>query len=249
MKKLVIFDLDDTLTESKQPLTDEMATLLVKLLAATKVAIASGGALPQFIKQVVDRLPRHTNLANLYIIPTSGAALYEFKDNGWSKVYEERLTEKEENIIEEAMREAAAETGIIDFSEPSYGERIEYRGDQVTMSALGQNAPVAEKKAWDPDHSKRRTLQTNIAARLPQFSVRMGGSTTIDVTKLDIDKAYGVRQLCKRLNLPESEVLYIGDELEAGGNDEAVYKTDVATCAVENPSDTARTIKALLNSA
>ena len=75
----------------------------------------------------------------------------------------------------------------------------------------------------------------------------MGGLTTIDVTKLGIDKAYGVRQLCKRLNIGESKALYIGDELEAGGNDEAVYKTDIATCAVQNPSDTERTIKAILS--
>jgi HAD superfamily hydrolase (TIGR01484 family) len=247
MIPLIIFDLDDTLAESKQPLTGEMATLLAKLLAVTKVGVASGGALPQFIKQVVDRLPRHANLANLYLLPTSGAALYEWKNDEWNKIYEERLTEKEEKIIETAMREVAKETGIIDFSEPSWGERIEYRGDQVTMSALGQNAPVAEKEAWDPDHSKRHALQEKIAARLPQFSVRMGGSTTIDVTKPGVDKAYGVRQLCKRLNIPESKALYIGDELEAGGNDEAVYKTDIATCAVKDPADTERTIKSILS--
>jgi len=247
MFKLIIFDLDNTLAESKQPLTGEMATLLAKLLVVTKVAVASGGALPQFIKQVVDQLPRHTNFTNLYLLPTSGAALYEFMGGEWNKIYEERLTQKEENDIGIAMKEVAKETGIIDFSEPSWGERIEYRGSEVTMSALGQNAPIAEKEMWDPDHSKRHTLQEKISARLPQFSVRMGGLTTIDVTKLGIDKAYGVRQLCKRLGIPESKALYIGDELEAGGNDEAVYKTDIATCAVKNPSDTERTIKALLN--
>ena len=113
MFKLIIFDLDGTLAESKQPLTGEMATLFAKLLAVTKVGVASGGALPQFIKQIVDRLPRHTNLANLYLLPTSGAALYEFDPStsfnssqdkslrtSWNKIYEERLTEKEENIID-----------------------------------------------------------------------------------------------------------------------------------------------------
>lgn len=247
MSPLIIFDLDGTLAESKQPLTGEMATLLAKLLAVTRVGVASGGALPQFIKQVVDRLPRHANLANLYLLPTSGAALYEWKSDEWNKVYEERLTEKEENIIEIAMKEAAKETGIIDFAEPSWGERIEYRGSEVTISALGQKAPLAEKKVWDPDHSKRRALQEKIAMRLPQFSVGIGGSTSIDVSRLGIDKAYGVRQLCKRLEIPESKALYIGDELEAGGNDEVVYKTNIATCAVKNPSDTERTIKSILS--
>jgi HAD superfamily hydrolase (TIGR01484 family) len=249
MHKLIIFDLDGTLAESKQPLTSEMAELVTKLLAATKVAVISGGALPQFLKQVVTRLPSDANFAHLYLLPTSGAALYEFQDDGWNKIYEERLSEKEADIIGTVMRAAADETSIVNFAEQAWGERIEYRGSQVSMSALGQHAPIAEKKAWDPDHTKRIALQENIAKKLPEFSVRYGGSTTIDVTKRGIDKAYGVRQLCKRLGITESDALYIGDELEAGGNDEAVYKTAVVTCVVENPSDTIRTIKIILNAA
>ena len=164
--KLVIFDLDGTLAESKQPISPEMAARLCGLLNRMRVAVASGGALPQFIKQVVDRLSTDANLANLYLLPTSGAALYEFQNGSWNKIYEERLSEKEADTIETAMREAAAETSLIDFSEPAYGERIEYRGSQVTLSALGQQAPIAEKIAWDPAHEKRRALQEAIAKRL-----------------------------------------------------------------------------------
>jgi len=252
--KLIIFDLDGTLAESKQPLTNEMTALVAKLLAETKIAVISGGALPQFIKQVVDRLPNGMNLANLFLLPTSGAALYEFHPstslragNGeWDKIYEERLSEKEAETIETVMRAAAEETGLIDFSEPAWGERIEYRGGQVTMSALGQEAPIVEKKAWDPDHTKRHALQENIAMRLPKFSVGIGGATSIDVSKRDVDKAYGIRQLCKRLGINESDALYVGDELEPGGNDEAVYKTAVQTKVVANPTETAEFIESLL---
>lgn len=248
MTKLVIFDLDGTLAESKQPITDEMATLLAKLLAHTRVAVISGGALQQFLKQVVDQLPHDANLANLYLLPTSGAALYEQQNGEWKKIYEERLSEEEERTIENVMHSATLEAGVIDISEPSWGPRIEYRGSQVTLSALGQQAPLALKKDWDINHAKRRALRAFIAARLPKFSVRIGGATSIDVTRRDIDKAYGVRKLCERLGVSESDALYVGDELGADGNDEAVYKTGVATCAVKDPSDTMRTIKTILTS-
>lgn len=244
---LIIFDLDGTLAESKQPLTPDMALLLTQLLAATKIAIISGGALPQFLKQVVTRLPSEADLTNLYLLPTSGAALYEYQNNDWHKVYEERLSEYEANIIEAAMRASAEETGTINFKDQSWGERIEYRGGQVSLSALGQQAPIALKKTWDPDHEKRYALQENIAARLPEFSVAIGGITTIDVTKRGIDKAYGVRKLCGRLGLAESQALYVGDELESGGNDGAVYKTDVQTKSVTNPAETERVIESLLS--
>ena len=117
------------------------------------------------------------------------------------------------------------------------------------MSALGQEAPIVEKKAWDPSHKKRHALQKAIAERLPEFSVGIGGSTTIDVTKRGIDKAYGIHQLCKRLGIAESDALYVGDELESGGNDEAVYKTAVETKAVASPAETALFIEKILASA
>ena len=251
MTKLIIFDLDGTLAESKQALTSEMAALVGRLLAITRVAVISGGALSQFLKQVVSQLPIDANLANLYILPTSGAALYEYDPStslgaSWKKIYEERLSEKEAHTIGEAMREAATETGLINFSDQSWGERIEYRGGDVTLSALGQQAPIVLKKAWDPDHTKRHALQKAIAERLPEFSVGIGGITSIDVTKKGIDKAYGIRKLCERLSVSESDALYVGDELEKGGNDEAVYKTSVQTKSVKNPNETERLIKYFL---
>lgn len=247
MYKLYIFDLDGTLAESKQALTSEMAGRVAKLLAITRVAVISGGALSQFLKQVVSQLPVDANIANLYLLPTSGAALYEFQNDNWKKIYEERLSEKDKDIIETAMTVAAKETGIINFSDQSWGERIEYRGGQVTLSALGQQAPIKLKKAWDRDHAKRHKLRDALASRLPEYSVSIGGVTSIDVTKKGIDKAYGIHKLCERLGIPESEALYVGDELESGGNDEAVYKTSVQTRSVRNPAETAKLIESLIS--
>ena len=99
-------------------------------------------------------------------MPTSGAALYEYKDEEWNKVYEERLTEKEEKIIEKVMRDVAKETGLLIFLNLRGASESNIAVAEVTMSALGQNAPVAEKEAWDPDHSKRHMLQEKIAATI-----------------------------------------------------------------------------------
>ncbi len=245
--KLIIFDLDGTLAESKQTLTSEMAILVAKLLEHMPVAVISGGALPQFLKQVVSQLPSSANLANLYLLPTSGAALYEFRNDAWNKVYEERISEKEAHVIEEVLRATAIETGVINFSDKSWGERLEYRGGQVSLSALGQQAPVVLKKEWDPDHSKRRVLQTAVTKNLPPgFTAAMGGATTIDVTRDGVDKAYGLRKLCERLGIRESDALYVGDELEAGGNDEAIYKTDAKTKSVVNLIETEQLIEKII---
>lgn len=249
MKKLIIFDLDGTLAESKQPLTVEMSAYIARLLSQTRVAVISGGALSQFLKQVVEQLPRHAKLAHLYLLPTSGAALYAFSDGAWKKVYEERLSEKEAHAITEAIHAAVEHTGVLDTSQKAWGERVEYRGGQVTFSALGQHAPLALKKEWDPTHTKRHALQENLAERLPHYSVGIGGATSIDITKRGVDKAYGIRQLCERLGINESDALYVGDELEKGGNDEAVYKTAVTAQSVKNLAETEQLIKSILTAA
>lgn len=145
------------------------------------------------------------------------------------------------------MREGAKESGVIDPGAKTWGPQLEYRGGQVTFSALGQKAPPLEKKAWDPTHAKRQALQKAITPLLPAgYTAAMGGATTIDVTKNGIDKAYGLRQLCKRLGIEEADVLYVGDELRALGNDEAVFKTEAKTHAVDSTEETATFIRKLL---
>lgn len=242
-----MFDLDGTLAESKQPLTSEMSELLTRLLDTTRVAVISGGALPQFLSQVVEQLPSEATLSNLYLLPTSGAGLYEYTNGEWKKIYEERLSEKEAQNIKTVMRDAGTTLGLIDFSQPAYGEHIEYRGAQVTLSALGQRAPIDEKMAWDPDRTKRAALHAHISKHLPTFSVKIGGKTSIDVTKQNIDKAYGIHKLCERIDVAESDTLYVGDELRSDGNDEAAYKTAVQTHPVTNPEDTMKLIRELVS--
>src|SRR3989344_8983282 len=71
MPKLIFFDLDGTLAVSKSNLTQEMAGLVAELLERTRVAVVSGGALPQFLEQVVEQLPLDANYLHLYLLPTS----------------------------------------------------------------------------------------------------------------------------------------------------------------------------------
>jgi len=55
-KSLIIFDLDGTLAESKQPMDSEMTELLARLLEKKKVAVISGGSFEQFKKQFLPEL-------------------------------------------------------------------------------------------------------------------------------------------------------------------------------------------------
>ena len=249
LPKLVMFDLDGTLSESKQPLTGEMAMILARLMTATRVAIISGGALPQFLSQVVAQLPADAHLANLYLLPTSGGALYEYTNGDWQQVYENTIPTEDLATIKNAMRAGAEATRLIDFSRHEYGERIEFRGAQVTLSALGQQAPPDVKKLWDPTRAKRLALCEQIEKLLPSgYDIAIGGTTSVDVVMQGIDKAYGIRELAKHLALTEADITYVGDELGEHGNDHPAEMTEATCIPVKTLAQTRELIEDMLAS-
>ncbi|HFC11021.1 MAG TPA: HAD-IIB family hydrolase [Candidatus Kaiserbacteria bacterium] len=242
----IVFDLDSTLAKSKQPIENQMATMLTKIVEQTKIAVTSGGKLEQLLKQVVDQLPKDANISNVFLLPTSGAALYTYKNEKWTCLYEETLSPKEVEEIGNAIRIANDKTNTVDFSQKAYGKRIEFRGAQVSFSALGQEAPLDEKLSWDPTRAKRSSLRNALAPILTEYTVRIGGKTTIDITKHGIDKAYGIRKLSEYLAIPIEKMRYVGDELGEGGNDEVVIQTGIPTRAVTNPDDTLHYLETLI---
>ena len=242
MKKLVIFDLDGTLAESKSSLDAEMSVLLQDLLKQVKVAVISGGDWPQFEKQLLANFPVNGLLDNLSILPTCDTKFYKYA-NGWKKIYAENLSIKEKGKIIHALKEAS---NSVDFKiEKTWGEVIEDRGSQVTFSALGQKAPLEEKKTWDPDFVKRKKIKAILDQRIPEFSIRMGGTTSLDVTKPGIDKAYGINKLKEILGIELSEMIFIGDALFPEGNDYSVKQTGVVSISVRDPHKTKRIIETI----
>jgi phosphomannomutase len=245
-KKVVIFDLDGTLAESKQPLDYEMAALLGNLLAKVKVAIISGGGFSQFEKQFLGRLPLNPKLySNLFLFPASGTIFYRFDEGRWNKIYSETLSEEDKLRIKGAILGAEEKLGFA--ADTLYGEKIEDRESQVTYSALGQEAPLGLKKDWDPDQEKRKKMVELMLPTLPDFTVTIGGTTSIDITPKGVDKAYGVKQIEKTLSVPISEMLFVGDKLEPGGNDAAVKVTGIETFAVANVAETKNFIQEFLD--
>jgi HAD superfamily hydrolase (TIGR01484 family) len=243
MKDLIVFDLDGTLAKSKSAIDDEMATLLARLLAVVRVAIISGGDLPQFQTQVIDRLPSDAALNKLSLLPTSGTKFFTY-DGQWRKLYSEDLSDAEKHTIEGALEGAVAQTGFQPAQ--TWGERIEDRGTQVTYSALGQQAPLEAKETWDPDFAKRKAIAAILATTLPNFSVRLGGTTSIDVTRPGIDKAYGIYKLRDVLHIPLNRMLYVGDAIFPGGNDYAASEAGVDCVAVRDPEDAKRVIETII---
>lgn len=244
MKKLIAFDLDGTLALSKQPLDDEMADLLARLTTVAMVDIISGGDWPQFEKQVISRMPGYANLDNFIISPTTGTKLYRHQNGAWVQVYAELFTPEESQKIRDSLKAAVEQAGYA--HEQVWGEQIEDRGSQVTFSALGQQAPLEAKDQWDPNHEKRKKLQSILQGMLPDLSINMGGSTSIDITRKGVDKAYGLKHLSETIGLPIEDMLFLGDAIFPGGNDYPAKAMGMDTVRVRDVAETKSVVTGLI---
>lgn len=245
MLRLIVFDLDGTLAPSKSQMDEEMSLLLGKLLQKISVAVISGGSYAQFQKQFLASLNcKKELLKNLFLFPTCSTAFYRF-ENDWKEVYSEKLTKEEKTKIFEAFEKALKITGF--NVTKLYGALIEDRGSQITFSALGQQAPLELKIRWDPDAKKRLRIKKELESYIPEFEVRVGGTTSIDVTRKGIDKAYGIKQICKLLGFKKEDMLFIGDALFEGGNDYPVKSTGVKCIQVKDPEETKKEIERYLS--
>ena len=229
--KLVAFDLDDTLAPSKSPLPARMDAALCSLLDHVDVCIISGGQMGQFRAQVLDNLhASDAQLARLHLMPTCGTRYYRYDNGAWVERYAHDLDPDLAARAVSSLERHARALGL--WEENPWGQIIENRGSQITFSALGQEAPLEAKRAWDPDGTKKAALRDAVAPDVPELDVRGGGSTSVDVTTRGIDKAYGMGKLVEETGIVASEMLFVGDRLDPEGNDYPVKAAGYATRAV-----------------
>jgi HAD superfamily hydrolase (TIGR01484 family) len=222
--------------------------LLSRLLEKYDVCIISGGNFTQFERQVVDRLdaPAHL-LSKLHLMPTCGTRYYRYDElnKKWSLQYSEDLSVEQKTRIYDALEKTAKSMGI--WCKNPAGEIIEDRFSQITMSALGQQATPEDKYEWAEKYKDvRPVFREKVAALLPDLEVRIGGTTSTDITLPGIDKAYGMQKLIDAIEVSKDEILFFGDKLEEGGNDYPVKAMGIDSVAVEGWEATAYALDGVL---
>ncbi len=246
--KIVVTDLDGTLALSKAPMDDEMSKIICGLLSIKAIAVVGGGFYSQFQKQFVGALKCPAEkLSRLYLFPTNATAFYKFLGSEWQKVYSEDLSEEQKRLIYSAFPKALELAG---FKNPEklFGNQLEDRGTQITFSALGQEASLELKSAWDPDQKKRMAIKQQLDKLLNGFEIRLGGTTSIDITKAGIDKAYAISKITEIFGYSKQEMVFIGDALYEGGNDYAVKLAGVESISTSGPEETKSLLRGIISS-
>ena len=244
-KDIIIFDLDGTLTVSKQNLSYDMAELLKKLTRDYLVAVISGGFFEQYQKQFLSNL-KATNeeLNRLILLPTSGTTMYKFINNSWQEIYCHEIPKEERARIISILEDTINHFNL--KPKKQWGDLIEDRKTQITYSGLGQEASPELKKEWDPTREKRTSIVNYIENKIGNYSIGIGGMTSIDITNVGIDKAYGIKKIEEYFDIPIERMVFVGDALQEGGNDAPARTTGVDCVEVSGPEDTKKYIESIL---
>ncbi len=249
MKKVLAFDIDQTLNIAKTPITDEIAELLTKCLKKFEICPISGQKFDQFLVQIVDRMTeaKPEDLKHLHLFVAQGTQYYRFNGKKWELVYNYPLTDEQVKKITETIEQAAKELGYWEEDKLQEGDEIiENRLSQVTFSALGQKAGTDVKYAWDPDMKKREKIVKRCKELAPEFMYEIGGTTSINAVTPGMNKSFGMKHLLEELTVSKEEVLYFGDMTKPGGNDYPVVEMGFETITVRNHEDTAYALRGIL---
>ena len=107
--KAMVFDLDGTLTPSKQAMQAGLAREFARLTRTLPTGVISGGSLHQFSRQLLIPLQSQVfSPENLHLMPTCGTRYYRFENGDWQAKYvldmDPDLAGKAKKVIEEVAR-------------------------------------------------------------------------------------------------------------------------------------------------
>ena len=234
--KVIAMDLDGTLTQHKQHMSDECRATLIALSGKYKLLMVGAGQVYRIFNQL-EQFP-------IDIIGNYGLqyATYnpETKDLG---IVRDLSFPCDREAVEAKVTALREKHGFTDFA----GDNVEYHPSGcLTFPVLGTQAVQADKLAFDPDRSKRRAFYHEVVEAFRDYSVFVGGSSSFDMAPKPYNKFHALDLYCKEHGLDHENVVFVGDDYGLGGNDESVYVSDFPFICVDDYRDFPKLMQDLL---
>ena len=234
MKKF-IFDVDGTLTESRQQIDLSFEVYMIKFCCKHDVYLVTGSDRAKTVEQVgLDIYNRSKRVYNC-----SGADVYEKDHNVYRSDW--KPSRKLINFLSDEL----------DFSTFPHktGNHIEHRPGGINFSILGRGEDSMKYRKeyvkWDINTTERILMSDRIKSEFPYLNIQIGGQTGLDIS--DSDKSQILRDF-----IPEDELVFFGDMMKEGQNDyplaQAVDKLGGTNYSVNGWQDTYRKLKDILKS-
>lgn len=234
--KLVVFDLDGTLTQHKTKLSPENKAVLDALGKKYKLLMAGAG----MCRRIFDQMDHYP----IDILGNYGMQFGTYNpETGDLDIVKNMALPCDRESVDKRVTMMREKYGFTEFA----GENVEYHASGcVTFPILGTKAKQEDKLAFDPDRKKRRAIYEDVKAVFSDYIVFVGGSSSFDMAPAPYNKAYAISEYCKEHGIAHDEVVYVGDDYGPGGNDESVYQSDFNFFTIDNYLDFPEVMKPLL---
>lgn len=223
--KSLIFDMDGTLTESRQHISDEMIQALMKIPNSYKKYLVTGSDMAK----VEEQIPIEVLLAVFdKVFACNGTRVFNTNldlDDETRPVEPELIhkvnlsdfySESDLNHIMNTLLKLAHET----HTKIKTGTFVEWRESQINFSVVGRNCTLEQREdyvKWDNKSGERKKLVEQLEDKFQGWglSFRLGGQISIDVTRQGWDKSYAFNNIVEK----PKDCVFFGDKIVPGGND------------------------------
>tara|TARA_R110000823_G_scaffold17936_1_gene56076 strand:+ start:302 stop:1099 length:798 start_codon:yes stop_codon:yes gene_type:complete len=228
--KIVLFDMDGTLTLPREKIQHDMIRSLRDLSLSTKIGIVTGSDFEYVMQQCGDMFDLSGVPVNrIDIFPCNGTKHYKWANNKFNKVSEVDMIEK----ISLAKYKMLLQTLLsfqlmitLKHDVPYTGTFFDYRGSTINWCPIGRSADKKERKAWVAEDEKYK-IRNYFMKEVTKFfkekdidlKIALGGSTSFDIYPTGWDKTYVISHLAEYDN-----IYFVGDRCGPGGNDYELYQ-------------------------
>ncbi|OBZ73504.1 Phosphomannomutase [Grifola frondosa] len=243
LKKVILFDVDGTLTPARQAVSRETIDVLRALRKKAVIGVVGGS---NFVK-ISEQLSVHG-------FPVVEEFDYTFAENGLT-AYKLGKPLPSQSFIQFLGEERYKRLVnfilhyIADLDIPiKRGTFVEFRNGMVNVSPMGRNATIEERneyEIYDKQHGIRTAFVEALKEKFPDYGLTfsIGGQISFDVFPNGWDKTFCLQHVQDE---GFEEIHFFGDKTYKGGNDYEIY-SDPRTIghSVTSPQDTVRILKEL----
>jgi len=195
-----VFDVDGTLTASRQRIDPEFAEWFLRFVKNNTVYLASGSDYAKTLEQVGEKICN----AVAGVFSCAGNAFYVAGQEQYANPLE--LTPDELSRLNRLLDESLFPVRT--------GQHIEMRPGLCNFSVVGRGATLEQRRSYvlyDSQVHERQAIAHTINRQFPRLEATVAGETGVDIYLRGRDKS----QIADRV----APFVFFGDKIEPGGND------------------------------
>lgn len=217
--RLIALDLDGTLTQHKTKLEERNRKALEELRNSFSLVMVVAGTCERVYNQM-NRFP--VDIVGNYGLQE--ATVFTAGGSEQLRIIKDVKVEVDPEEIIRRVEAIRAQTPYKDY----VGETVEFHpSGAITLPLLGTKAAPEDKLAFDPSREKRLAIYPLVQEYFWDYNVFVGGTSSFDIVPKPFDKFMALQDYAERFEINPDEILFIGDDFDAGGNDEPVLKAGI----------------------